>query len=167
MKTTVWALLALLLTGCATFEAERRATAEWQALADQVTQAQHVGHVYVHLQAGAFARYECGPRMIVLGNVGNIRWVLAHELGHHVRGHCSATLANEMEANRLAVTHLQIWGVSERDAVLLTVGHLLYLKRLRGDNQVHGHNFCAEAADLLAHYPAYPDPRAPGDTTCR
>ena len=80
-------------------------------------------------------------------------------------GVCRETLASEMLANRWAVQVLQVWGDSERQAVQATVLHLLALQRLRGDQQAVGRSYCAEAADLLRHYPYQPDPRTHGDPT--
>ena len=104
--------------------------------------------------------------LLELGTLGNTRWLLAHELGHHLSGFCGGTLASEMVANRWAVQVLQVWGDSESQAVRVTVLHLLSLKRLRGDRQSVGHHYCAEATDILRHYPSQRDPRDPGDNTC-
>ena len=71
-----------------------------------------------------------------------------------------------MAANRWAVKVLQVWGDTESQAIRATVLHLVYLKRLRGDHQFAGHNYCAEAVDILRLYPSYPDPRNAGETTC-
>jgi hypothetical protein len=160
------ALLSVLLTGCASIAAYRAEQTRWQVLADQATTHFKVSAAYVKPVNGSRGEYKCGARTIELGTVGKTRWLLAHELGHHLDGYCGGTVESEMAANVWAVKVLQVWGDSEVHAVQTTVGHLIYLKRLRGRHQLAGHNYCAEAADILRQYPAHADPRVSGDATC-
>src|SRR5437867_12148064 len=89
-----------------------------------------VGPVYVEQDASFYGgRYYCREQRIELTTRGNVRWTLAHELGHHVRRDCAESMANEVEANALAVRVLQVWGVSEADATRETPGQLLALSK--------------------------------------
>ena len=86
------------------------------------------------------------------------------------RGSCSPSgisFAYELSANRFAVEAFQVWGMAGGDAVRSVVRQLVYTAKVRGRNQRPPHDFCAEAADVLRAYPASPDPRDPGDTTCQ
>jgi hypothetical protein len=56
--------------------------------------------------------------------------------------------------------------MTEEQAVIETVRHLVRLKKGRGYTQLWGHNFCAEAVDVLRRYRTVSDPRTAGDTTC-
>lgn len=156
--------LALVLTGCASMRTSEQT--RWQALADGATTRLGAPPAHVTLVSGSLGRYHCEPRVLQLGADGNARWLLAHELGHHLSRSCGGTLDSEMTANAWAVRVLQAWGDTEAVAVRTTVRHLVYLKRLRGDRQAIGHNYCAEAADILRRYPERGDPRNPGDETC-
>jgi len=160
-------MAVLLLSGCAAMQAYRGERARWQALADQVTAHFGVEPVQVTLVNGSRGVYNCATQALDLATDGNTRWLLAHELGHHLSRFCGGTVESEMVANTWAVEVLRVWGDTEAEAVRATVSHLVYLKYLRGDRQFAGHNYCAEAADVLRQYPGHPDPRAPGDATCR
>lgn len=73
---------------------------------------------------------------IVLGRDGKeTEWLLAHELGHHITGHCGQGLASEEAANAGAIKVLQAWGTSEGYAVRKTEQHLLGLLRYRGNRR--------------------------------
>jgi hypothetical protein len=157
-------MLTLVLTGCASLRTSEQA--RWQALADQATAHLDVPPTRVTLVSGSLGQYNCETRALTLGADGNTRWLLAHELGHHLSRSCGGTLDSEMTANAWAVRVLQTWGDTEAVAVRTTVLHLVYLKRLRGDRQALGHDYCAEAVDVLRRYPERGDPRNPGDDTC-
>jgi len=157
-------VLALGLTGCASRQVSEQT--RWQALADEATGRLGVPSVRVKLVSGSLGQYNCETHALELGAGGNTRWLLAHELGHHLSNFCGGTLESEMVANTWAVRVLQVWGDPEAQAVRTTVLHLVSLKRLRGDRQAIGHNYCAEAADVLRRYPDRGDPRSPGDDTC-
>jgi hypothetical protein len=162
------AVLALLVfTGCATIAAHRAEEAKWQALADQITDHYHAPRVPVTVTAGFFGTYHCDTGGMDLGVDGNGRFLLAHELGHHVNHQCGISFAYELSANRFAVEAFQVWGMAEADAVRSVVRQLVYTAKVRGSNQRPPHDACAEAADVLRAYPASPDPRDPGDTTCQ
>jgi hypothetical protein len=75
------------------------------------------------------------------------------------------TLAQEKAANRFAVETLQLWGATEEESVRDTVVQLLLSKRLRPRPQ-RGHDYCAEALDVLRRYPQVADPRPASDSTC-
>ena len=56
----------------------------------------------------------CAQGAIRLGRANpNTEWLLAHELGHHISGHCGEGIQNEMEANAAAIRVLEAWGTSE------------------------------------------------------
>src|SRR5262245_49255374 len=133
-------VLALAPTGCAALWAPEQQ--HWQALADQVTTHFGVSAATLRRTCGTRGQYNCATLELELCTFGNTRWLLAHELGHHLSGVCGETLASEMVANRWAVQVLQVWGDSERQAVQATVLHLLALQRLRGDQQAVGHAYC-------------------------
>src|SRR5260370_23997863 len=96
----------------------------WQQRADQVTT--HFGVLPVHVvvvdatRDGAYTR---STATIELGRDNSdlgMRWLLAHELGHHLdRSEGVSQLEREMTANRTAVQILQVWGASTDDAVTL------------------------------------------------
>jgi hypothetical protein len=159
-------LTCLILTGCASVRTQQAGEDKWQAMADQATKQLHVAPVSVVLVDGSTAEYVCGEQRIKLPTQGNVRWALAHEVGHHVLAHCGQSQQQEREANAMAVRVLQVWGMTEEQAVIETVRHLVRLKKGRGYTQLWGHNFCAEAVDVLRRYPAVSDPRTAGDTTC-
>jgi hypothetical protein len=156
--------LALVLAGCASMRASEQK--RWQALADEAPSRLGASPAEVTLVSGSLGQYNCETQALQLGADGNTRWLLAHELGHHLSRSCGGTLDSEMTANAWAVRVLQAWGDTEAVAVRTTVLHLVYLKRLRGDRQAIGHNYCAEAADMLRRYTERGDPRNPGDETC-
>jgi hypothetical protein len=161
-------LTCLVLAGCASMSAYQAAADKWQALADQATAQLKIPPVTVVRVDGSASTYYCREQRITLGitPTGNLRWVLAHELGHHLLAHCGQSQQHEREANAVAVRVLQIWGMTEEQAVTETVRHLVKLKKSRGNTQLAGHNYCAEAVDVLSRYPAVSDPRSAGDTTC-
>src|SRR5258705_6967317 len=107
MRTLVAVVVvALAGSGCATIAASRAEQAKWQALADVATTQLHIAPVYVVPIAGIHGRYHCGSRRLELGTdqpERSARWLLAHELGHHLIGVCGDSLANETAANAAAV----------------------------------------------------------------
>jgi hypothetical protein len=156
--------LALVVAGCASMRASEQR--RWQALADRATSRLGAAPTPVTLVSGSLGQYNCETGALQLGADGNTRWLLAHELGHHLSRSCGGTLDSEMTANAWTIRVLQAWGDTEAVAVRATVLHLVHLKRLRGDRQAVGHDYCAEAADILRRYPGRGDPRSPGDETC-
>ncbi|MDO8475014.1 MAG: hypothetical protein Q7W02_02260 [Candidatus Rokubacteria bacterium] len=136
---------ALILAGCASVGGPP--ASRWQALADQAATALHVGPVYVDERPySTKGAYRCREMRLELGTKrGDPRYLLAHELAHHVRRDCGESLATEMEANALAVTILQVWGATP-DQAARTVAAALYWNR-RTINSVH--DYCAELRDLL------------------
>lgn len=159
-----------LATGCASVAAYQADLAKWQALADRATERANQPRVIVKPVSGSTGRYDCGDNRVLFGTDGNPRWLLAHELGHYVMHHCdpqpwAVALAQEKAANRFAVETLQLWGATEEQAVRDTVLQLLLTRRLRPRPQ-HGHDYCAEAVDVLRRHPQVADPRPPGDSTC-
>lgn len=165
---TIRALPALLLfVGCSTIAADQTETAKWQVLANQATAHFRVAQVSVQPVAGHNSTYICREGQIRLAvRAGYVRFRLAHELGHHILSHCGTSYAQELAANAVAIQVLQVWGLSEVDAVRETVVFLLEVKKFQGNVQRPGHNVCGEAAALLRRYPSVPDPRMPGDRTC-
>ncbi len=89
--------------------AGRAAKDRWQALADQATKQLRVAPVTVVLVDGSAAEYVCREQRIKLATLGNTRWALAHELGHHILAHCGQSEQQEREANAIAV---QVRGAS-------------------------------------------------------
>lgn len=163
-------LIALLLAGCGSIAAYQSDLATWQALADRATARVGQPHVIVKPTSGATGRYDCQDNRVLFGTDGNARWLLAHELGHYVMRHCepqpwAVALEQEKMANRFAVETLQLWGATEEEAVRETVLQLLLTRRLRPRPQ-RGHDYCAEALDVLRRYPHVADPRPAGDSTC-
>ena len=152
--------LALVLTGCATTRTSEQT--RWQALADEATTRLGAPPALVTLVDGSLGQYNGETRALRLGADGNIRWLLAHELGHHLSRSCGGTLDSEMTANAWAVRVLPARGDTEAMAVRTTVLHLVYLERRRGDRRAVGHDYCEEAADSLRRYPERGDPRNPG-----
>ena len=157
-------MLASLLTGCASMAAYQAEQAKWQGLADRATAALGAGPVTVLLKGNTrTGQYLRLSRTVELGTANsraNMEWLLAHELGHHIRGHINQHLEQEMEANAVAVQILQVWGRSEEDSVRL-VGNVLLSVQTKGSTLTgKGHDWCAEFADLRAHYPQYA-PRDP------
>ena len=105
--------------------------------------------------------YDCNRRLISLGTAGNARWLLAHELGHHILGHCAEGFDQEVEANALAVRILQIWGMTEEAAYRMTANHLLGLQNFRKNNPRPGHDYCRELQALMTRYMGKYPPRDP------
>ena len=160
---TVWCL-----AGCATITAQRAETAKYQALADQATAQLHLTPVYVTPVAGIRGRYHCDSRRLELGTDHQLervtRWVLAHELGHHLIGVCGDSLANEQDANAAAVQVLQAWGMTEDEAAK-EVGIMLWTIAKSGEARgMVGHDMCAELIDLLRRFPTVP--HSAGGSTC-
>ena len=157
----------LLLASCSTIAADQTETAKWQVLANQATTHFRAAPVSVQPVAGHNSTYICREGQIRLAiGAGYVRFRLAHELGHHILNHCGTSYAQELAANATAIQILQVWGLSEADAVRETVVFLLEVKKFQGNAQRPGHNVCGEAAALLRRYPSVPDPRMPGDRTC-
>lgn len=161
MSRRVVVLSALLLIGCASLNAPPN---EWQALANRATDALGVSRVWVTTQDDNRGYYHCQGSRIDLGiTKGNPRWLLAHEIGHHLSGRCDESLVSEEAANAGAIRVLQTWGMSEVGAALETERHLLGLQAYRGKNPLEAHSYCEEVADVLRRFPATPDERAGSD----
>jgi hypothetical protein len=158
-------LILLALTGCSTMRAYQEEVRSYQALADQATHALGSGEVPINVVAGnvgSSGSASCGQGTITIGrDSANPRWLLAHELGHHISGHCGQGIINEMEANAAAIRVLQVWGMTEQDAYRATARHLIGLKRYRGNRPLPGHDYCAELRDVERRYPAC-TPEDPG-----
>jgi len=158
-------LFGLLFSGCATMAAHQEESRKYQALADQATHALGSSEVSVNLVAGTVGSSggaSCATSTITLGRDGtHVRWLLAHELGHHFSGHCGQGIESEMAANAAAIRVLQVWGFTEQEAYRMTVIHLIELKRYRGDRPLPGHDYCAELRDIERRYPNY-TPEDPG-----
>jgi hypothetical protein len=163
------ALILLALTGCSTMRSYQEEVRSYQALADQATHALGSGEVPINVVAGnvgSSGSASCGQGTITIGrDSANPRWLLAHELGHHISGHCGQGIINEMEANVAAIRVLQVWGMTEQDAYRATARHLIGLKRYRGNRPLPGHDYCAELRDVERRYPAY-TPEDPGPCRC-
>jgi hypothetical protein len=86
--------------------------------------------------------YECSARRINLGtdlSEANVRWLLAHELGHHLNGDCrEGVAAQEMAANERAIQVLQTWGLSDY-AAARTVARMLWMMAKERTQQGYGH----------------------------
>ncbi len=170
-RGTLLVVLPLALTGCATMRAYQVEQAKWQGLADQATTTLGAGPVTVLLKGNTTTgQYFRLSRTVELGTASSEAgktWLLAHELGHHVRGHVNAYLEQEMEANAVAVRILQVWGRSEEDAVRLVGNRLLSVQTSGSTLTGKGHDWCAEFADLRSHYPQYaPRDSAKVNATC-
>jgi hypothetical protein len=167
MKPFLLSILAIVLTaGCAGMRAYQAETAKWQGMADQATTALHVAPVYVAPMAGIQGRYHCESRRLDLGTDQpdrSIRWLLAHEIGHHLDGRCSDAVAHEIAADVAAVRVLQAWGLTEYEAAK-EVATMLWSAakdgRMRG---MRGHDACTELVAVLRAYPAVTNPT---DGTC-
>lgn len=167
MKTRI-VLLAVLLAGCAAapgkVSTKGAAPPDWQALANQATAAFNVGPAYVDERESApNGLYVCREMRIQLRTtlgVTRVRRILAHELGHHIRRHCGAGAAQEMEANAVAVSVLEVWGAT-RDQAVQAIANMLYTNRHVTWNSVH--DTCGELRDFLSRFPETPDPRASGE----
>jgi hypothetical protein len=102
-------------------------------MADRATAALGAAEVRIDVVPGSSGNSggsNCAQASIQLGRDNpNVEWLLAHELGHHISGHCGQAIRSEMEANAAAIRVLQAWGTSEGYAVRRTEQHLLNLKR--------------------------------------
>lgn len=171
MKAPLVGAALLCLTGCASMAAYQAEQAKWQGLADQATAALGSSQVTVLLKGntrtGQYIRLSRTVELGMASDEAGKTWLLAHELGHHVRGHINTYLEQEMEANAVAVRILQVWGRSEEDAVRLVGNRLLSIRMSGSTLTGKGHDWCAEFADLRVHYPKYP-PRDPAkvNATC-
>jgi len=168
----ILALLVVVLgAGCETLARNQAELARWQLLADQAMAHAGQPRVIVKPIGGMAGHYDCRENRVIFGTDNNPRWLLAHELGHYVMQHCDSQpwevmLVREKAANEFAVTTLQVWGLTEEQAVRDTVLQLLVIKRLSRKVQ-YGHDYCAEVLDVLRRHPQVPDPRpAAGDLTC-
>src|SRR4029077_4347302 len=109
---------------------------------------------------GSSGNASCAAGTITVGRDGaDPKWLLAHELGHHVTGHCGQGIQNEIAANGGAIRILQVWGETEQEAVGHTQRHLVRLQQ-RGRTLV-GHDYCAEYAAIVTAYAQY-TPEDPG-----
>ena len=153
-------------SGCATIAAHRAEQAKWQGLADQATAALGTASVYVVPVSGIRGRYHCASRRLELGTdqqERSARWLLAHELGHHLDGRCGDVLAQEIAANVAAVRVMQTWGMTEYQAAKQVAAYLWASAkdgRMRG---MPGHDAYAELVAVLRAYPAVTNPT---DGTC-
>jgi hypothetical protein len=81
-----------LLAGCAvTAPATMPTPDDYQGLADWAVAklAKYRGRAVIQPHGGdSFGHYYCNGSRITLGTAGNTTWLLAHELGHHLNGHC-------------------------------------------------------------------------------
>ncbi len=144
-------LAALALAGCA--QPAAAADPDYQEMAHEATRVLNGRRVWVEVNPKVTTgQYDCNRRLITLGTAGNAKWLLAHELGHHILGHCDEAFQQEVEANLLAVRILQIWGMSEEAAYRMTANHLLGLQNFRKLNPRPGHNYCAELEALMGQY---------------
>ncbi len=156
-------VLAMLATGCTTMATYQAEQAKWQALADQATAHFGAGTVTVLVsqKAGYGGEYQRFTRTITLVPYpeARMRLTLAHELGHHILNHADMRLDQEKAANLFAIRVLvEAWGMDE-EAAMRAMGNKL-LGSAQGAFLVPGHDYCAEFADLRAHYPQYA-PRDP------
>src|SRR5260370_21434149 len=127
----------------------------WQQRADQVTT--HFGVLPVHVvvvdatRDGAYTR---STATIELGRDNSdlgMRWLLAHELGHHLdRSVGVSQLEREMTANRTAVQILPASGASTVGAVTLADAKLFPPRLLRAART--GHHWCAHLSAPHAHF---------------
>ena len=151
--------MALLASGCANFEQyavdHDPVRVYWQQRADQVTE--HFGVLPVRVtvvDATLDGAYTPSTATIELGRDNTdlgMRWLLAHELGHHLdRSEGASQLEREMAANRTAVQILQVWGATTDDAVTL-VEAMLFASQVRRA-AVSGHDWCAELTDIHARF---------------
>jgi hypothetical protein len=156
----------LVLPGCATMRAYQAESAKWQALADQATGNLHAGPVTVRVIAGRRGVYHCQSRQIDLGTdmpEASVRFLLAHELGHHLAGDCAeGVMAAELAANETAIQVLQVWGLSDYQAAR-EVARMLWLLAKEQVRQGRGHDACAELVAILRAHLAV---TAPTDGTC-
>lgn len=177
-------LVCGLLAGCVSLTPDQRADLEnWKAFAHRVTQ--HYGVADVTFLVGPHGGSEHGTMRP--GGILTLRpdrigpdydFLLAHELGHWVRGHaktyrcfvprerdegvpgssCGTVDAMELAANAEAIQILMLGrGISEEEAFRRAVQYLYIW---------HGAAVgCREIKDLLRRYPAYPAYGGPG-TPC-
>lgn len=157
----------VLVSGCAGMTAYQAEQARWQALADRATAHWRVGSVRVELMGrattGRYVRWDSKVELGTDSGREGMTWLLAHELSHHLLGHTSVWLAQEMEANARAVEVLMVWGFSEADAVALVKRRLLLIQRSGSTLTGKGHDWCAEYHDVARRYPGQPDLRKPGE----
>ena len=154
------ALGIVVLTGCATMTKYQEQARLYQDLADKATAHFGAGAVTVTVSelAGFGGRYLRQERTIVLvpNSESAMRLLLALELGHHILGHTDMLLAQEKEANAMAVKVLQVCGMSEEAAYRGWANRLLWLQEKAGTHALKGNAYCSELSDLRAHYPNYP-----------
>jgi hypothetical protein len=151
--------IAFVFGGCATTAPPPpTSTTDWQGMANQATYALKGWPVTVQTKPGTMGDYYCKGGRIELGTEGNTRWLLAHEIGHHLMGHCDERFQAEIEANAMAVKVMQVWGDSEEKAVLTTERHLLRLCVVRKNNPRPGHSYYGEFQDMVKRFPQYAAP---------
>lgn len=159
IRHTGMVAVVLVASGCANIEhyavEHDPVRLHWQQRADQVTRHFDVLPIHVVLvDATLEGAYTRSTASIELGRDNSdlgMRWLLAHELGHHLdRSEGVSPLEREMTANRTAVQILQVWGATADNAVTL-VEAILFTNQLRGA-VVSGHDWCAELADIHAHF---------------
>src|SRR5260370_20886844 len=119
-------------------------------MADQATTAlRPMLHVQVDMVAGTVGESgNCYQTTIKVGrDATNVRWLLAHELGHQISGSCGSGLFSEKCANATAIKVLQGGAETERSPGLQTDQHLRSLHRTPKGNPLHDHASCAHTRD--------------------
>jgi hypothetical protein len=145
-------------------------TAKWQTKADAATRTAGAGDVTVLLarRAGYGGVYYYQTRTLEVDPIGrdprDVERTFAHELSHHLLGHRSALLEQEIAANAHAIPLMVSWGWTEENAVLWWERSRLSSKQ--AGSGLAGHDWCAEYADLVRRYPQYRQTRYDSDTLC-
>jgi len=152
---TVFAVWAL--AGCAMIRAQQAEQARWQAMADTAVRYFQAASVYVTPISGICGRYFCTARTIELGTIqpdGDVRWLLAHEIAHHLNGDCTEGIpADEIRADLTAIKVLQVWGLTESQAANEVAAMLRRTAKNGTMTGLRGHDACAELAAVLRAYP--------------
>jgi hypothetical protein len=82
---------------------------DYQEMAHETTRALNGRRVWVEVNPKvSTGQYDCNRPLISLGTGGNAKWLLAHELGHHLLEHCGEAFEQEIQANAMAVRILQV-----------------------------------------------------------
>jgi len=166
LPRVAFAVLAIfLLSGCASIQAYQEESKHWQEMADRATEKLGGGQVSVSVVAGHVGNSgSCAAGTITLGHDGDTKWLLAHELGHHISGHCWEGIDSEMAANETAIKVLQVWGETEEEAYRHVANRLFWLAENRR-RPLAGHNYCAELQDVARLYIDKYPPKDPGRAT--
>lgn len=134
---------------------------DYQEMANEAVRALNGSRVWVTTTPDTIGDYYCERRLISLGTKGNVKWLLAHEIGHHLLGHCGEHFQAEVEANAMAIRVLQVWGMTEEAAYRMTANHLLGLQNFRKNNPRPGHDYCGELQVLMTQFAGQYPPRDP------